>query len=165
MGPVDSGLLVLIGLVMAIGLVGVVVPGVPGLLLVAGAGLAWAAHAGGAAPWVVLGVMLAVLAVGTIGKYVLPGRRLAGSGAPRSTLLLGAVGAIAGFFVIPVVGLPVGGLAGVWLGELRRLRSAAAARRSTWATAKAMGLGMLVELAAGMSAVLIWLVGALVLRA
>jgi len=85
------------------------------------------------------------------------------AGAPRTTLLLGLVGAIAGFFLIPIVGLPIGALAGVWVGELRRLRDRRAASRSTWATAKAIGTGMLLELAAGLVAVAVWLAGALVL--
>jgi uncharacterized protein YqgC (DUF456 family) len=78
---------------------------------------------------------------------------------------LGAVGAIVGFFVIPVVGLLVGGVLGVWLGELRRLRDAGAARRSTWATLKAIGIGLLLELAAGLVAVGIWVAGVLLLSA
>ncbi len=153
------------GLVMAIGLVGVVVPGVPGLLLVALAGAGWAVQLGRPAAWAVVAVMLVVLAGGTVAKYVLPGRTLKDTGAPRSTLLIGVAGAVVGFFVIPVVGLPIGGLVGVWLGELRRLRAPTPAWRSTLQTAKAVGLGMLVELTAGVVAVLIWLAGALATRA
>ncbi|MDP9239698.1 MAG: DUF456 domain-containing protein [Actinomycetota bacterium] len=159
----DPGLLLLIALLMLVGLIGVVVPVIPGLLLIAAAGVAWAWLESGAAPWVVLGIMLVVLAIGTVAKYVLPGRTLKEAGAPRSTLLLGVLGAIVGFFAIPVVGLLVGGIAGVWLGEQSRLHDAGAAWLSTWATLKAIGLGMLVELAAGVVAVLVWAVGAFVL--
>ena len=154
----DVGTLVLIGLVMAIGLVGVVVPVIPGLLLVAAAGLGWAILADGAGPWIVFGVMAAVLVVGTVAKYVLPSRTLRQAGAPASTLVLGAVGGIVGFFVIPVIGLLVGAVAGIYLGEARRLSDSRAAGRSTLATLKAIGIGLLIELLAGVLAVAIWFV-------
>lgn len=158
----DAGTLVVIGLLMVIGLAGVVLPVIPGLLLIAGAAVAWAWLAGGSAPWVVAGVMLVVLTLGTIAKYVLPHRTLKEIGAPRTTMLLGVLGAVVGFFVIPVVGLIIGGVAGVYLGECQRLRDSGAAWRSTWATTKAIGVGMLLELVAGLMAVAIWLVGVLV---
>ncbi|MBA3295193.1 MAG: DUF456 domain-containing protein [Geodermatophilaceae bacterium] len=154
----DLGPLVLIGLVMAIGLVGVVLPVIPGLLLVALAGLGWAILADGAGPWIVFGFMAAVLVVGTVAKYVLPSRTLRQAGAPASTLVFGAVGAIAGFFVIPVIGLLVGAVAGIYLGELRRLPDSRAAGRSTLATLKAIGIGLLIELLAGVLAVSVWFV-------
>lgn len=159
----DVLVLVLLGLVMAVGLVGVIFPVLPGLLLVAAAGLVWAIMSEGVAPWVVFGVMMAALVAGTVAKFVLPGRTLKQAGAPTSTMLLGAVGAVAGFFLIPVVGLLVGAIAGVYLGELRRLADRGAAWRSTVVTAKAVGVGILIELAAGMFAVMVWLVGAITL--
>ena len=159
----DIGTLLILGLLMAVGLVGVVLPVLPGLLLIAGTGFAWAWLEEGSAPWVVFGVMFAVLIIGTIAKYVLPHRTLKEIGAPRSTMLLGVLGAIVGFFLIPVVGLIIGGIAGVYLGEWRRLGNSGAAGRSTWATTKAIGVGMLIELAAGLLAVLIWAVGAVAL--
>jgi len=159
----DTEVVVLLGLAMAVGLVGVIVPVLPGLLLVAVAGLAWALLSDGVAPWVVFGAMMVVLVAGTVAKYVLPGRSLKQSGAPKSTLVLGAIGAIAGFFLIPVVGLLVGAIVGIYLGELRRLSDGRAAWRSTVATAKAIGVGILIELAAGMVAVAIWLVSVLTL--
>ncbi len=157
----DVGTLVLIGLAMAVGLVGVVIPVIPGLLLVAVAGLGWAILAEGAGPWVVFGFMAVVLAVGTVAKYVLPSRTLRQAGAPASTLVLGALGGIVGFFVIPVIGLLVGAVAGIYLGELRRLTSSRAAGRSTLATLRAIGIGLLIELLAGVIAVAIWFVSVL----
>ena len=58
--------------------------------------------------------------------------------------------------VIPVVGLPVGGVAGVYAAERRRLGNSPDAWRSTWITIRAIGLGVLIELAAGVVAVAIW---------
>jgi uncharacterized protein YqgC (DUF456 family) len=148
---------------MLVGLVGVVVPGIPGLLLVAAVTGVWAYDQAEPSAWVVFGVVLCVLVLGTVAKYVLPSRTLKAAGAPISTLLLGLVGAIVGFFAIPVVGLLIGGAVGAYVGELLRLRDAAAAWRSMIATGKALGLGMLLELVAGVLAVAIWLAAALLI--
>jgi len=157
----DLGTLILIGLAMAVGLVGVIIPVIPGLLLVGLAGLGWAILADGTGAWIVFGFMVAVLAVGTAAKYVLPSRTLRQAGAPSSTLVLGAIGGIVGFFVIPVLGILVGAVAGIYIGEFRRLADRRAAGRSTLATLRAIGIGLLIELLAGVLAVAIWFVSVL----
>jgi uncharacterized protein YqgC (DUF456 family) len=153
----------LVGLVMVLGLVGVVVPVLPGLFLVWAAGLAWAwLDGGGVARWTVAAVLTMLLVAGTALKYVLPARSATGAGAPRSTLLLGAAGAIVGFFVLPFLGFLIGGVGVVFLAELSRLGTAAAAWRSTRAVLVGVGIGMLVELCAAVLMVGVWLVGVLV---
>lgn len=150
----------LVGLVMVVGLVGVVVPVLPGLVLVWAAGVAWAwLDGGGVARWTVAAVLTALLVAGTALKYVLPARRATGAGAPRSTLLLGAAGAVVGFFVLPVLGFVIGGVGVVFLVELSRLGNAAAAWRATRTVLVGVGIGMLVELSAAVLMVAVWLVG------
>ena len=146
----------LVLLVMLVGLVGVVVPVWPGLLLIWGAGVVWAWVGGGPGHWAVAAVLTVLLAVGTVTKYALPARRASGAGAPRQTLVVGAVAAVAGFFVIPVVGFFVGGVAGVYLAERARLTTHAAAWRSTRAVLLGIGIGVLVELVTGVLMVAIW---------
>ena len=81
----------LVGLAMPVGLVGVVVPVLPGLLLVWGAGVAWAwLDGGGALRWSFAAILTLLFVAGTTLKYVLPARSATGAGAPRSTLLLAA---------------------------------------------------------------------------
>lgn len=153
----------LVGLLMAAGLVGVLVPVIPGLLLVWAAGLWWTvADGGGPARWVVLGLLTALLVLGTVAKYVLPARSAAARGAPATTLLAGAAGAVVGFFVIPVVGVLVGGVAGIYSAELARLRDGGRAWAATRAALLAIGLGVLVELTAGVLMIGTWLLGVLV---
>jgi uncharacterized protein YqgC (DUF456 family) len=146
----------LVLLVMLVGLVGVVVPVLPGLALVWAAGLAWAWLDGGGARWALALVLTVLLVVGTVVKYVLPARSASGAGAPRETLVVGVLGAVVGFFVIPVAGLVVGGVGGVFLAELVRLHRARAAWLSTWAVLRAVGVGMLVELVTGLAMVGLW---------
>jgi len=153
---------VLIGLVMVVGLVGVIVPLLPGTALILVAGLAWALLVAqeGATRWVVVAVMAVLFVVGAVAKYALPGKRLSGQ-LPRSTLLLGAAGAVVGFILLPPLGLLLGGVAGVYVAEARRAGTSAEARRSTVRVLQAIGLGILVELVAGVLMVGTWLAGLL----
>lgn len=151
---------VLVGLVMVVGIVGILLPVLPGLLLIWAAGLWWTiADGGGPARWTVLAVMTGLLAVGTVAKYVLPARSAAARGAPLGTLAIGAVGAVIGFFVIPVVGVIVGGVLGIYLAEYARLREPGPAWDSTRAALVAIGIGLLIELTAGVLMFGTWLLG------
>jgi uncharacterized protein YqgC (DUF456 family) len=155
---VSGGGLVLVGLAMAVGLAGTVVPVLPGLPVIWVAGLVWALSVDGVGRWVVLAVLTALLAVGEAAHYVLPARSLGGR-APRSTLLLGALGGVVGFFVVPVAGFVLGGVLGVYGAELRRTRDGRAAWESTRRVLVAFGIGMAVEVGAGLLMVLTWLAG------
>lgn len=153
----------LVALLMVVGLVGVVVPALPGLLLVWAAGVAWVWLDGGGPVRLTEGLLLtALLVAGTVAKYLLPARSAAGAGAPRTTLVLGAAGAVLGFFVIPVVGFAVGGVGVVLLVELARLHDVPAAWRSTWAVLRAIGLGVLIEMGTAVLMIGTW-VGAVLL--
>jgi uncharacterized protein len=137
----------LVALLMAVGLVGVVLPALPGLALIWGATLGWALLAtDGIARWFVLAVVTALFAAGTLAKYLLPGRALSTRQVPARTLVVGAV---------------LFGVLGVLLAELARLGSFAAAWRSTRSALVAVGIGMLVELAAAIAMILTWVAGAL----
>jgi uncharacterized protein YqgC (DUF456 family) len=147
------------GVAIAVGLVGIVVPLLPGTLLVAAALLVWAAAVGEPVAWALVVAALGFLAVGTVVKYAVPGRRLRSGGIPTRTLLAGGVLGVIGFFVVPVVGLVLGFVLGVYLSELQRLGSRAA-WPATRVALKAVGLSMLIEVAAGLAAASLWVVGA-----
>src|SRR3954463_9056024 len=112
---------VLVGLAILVGLVGVVVPGLPRSLLILGAGPVWALAASSATGWVVFAVVTSLLVCGSIVKYAVPGRRLKAGGVPTRTLAARGLLGIGGFFVVPVIGLLVGFVLGVYLSELQRL--------------------------------------------
>jgi len=153
-----SGVEVLVALAIAVGIVGVIVPVLPGSALVFGAVLVWALSVGGSTAWAVFAVSTVFLVLGAIIKYAVPGRRLKEVGIPSSTLVLGGVLGVVGFFVIPVVGLLVGFVLGVYLAELNRVGSQAAWPATTHAL-KAVGLSLVIELAATMLAAAVWVAG------
>jgi uncharacterized protein YqgC (DUF456 family) len=152
-----SGLEVLVALAIAVGLVGILVPVLPGSVLVLAALLVWAVDVSTTTGWVVFAVAAAILVVGTVVKYVVPNRRLKVAGVPASTQWVGAALGVVGFFVIPVVGLFVGFVVGVYAAERRRVGRDA--WPSTVAALKAVGVSILIELAAGLAATFVWIGG------
>lgn len=148
----------LVALVIAVGLVGIVLPVLPGTLLILGAVLVWATSDGSGTAWAVFAVATTLLVVGSIVKYAVPGRSMRAAGVPTRTLVAGGLLGIVGFFVVPVVGLVLGFVGGVYLSEQQRL-GGAPARRSTVTALRAVGLSLLIELAAALLAAVVWAVG------
>lgn len=149
----------LVGLGVLVGLVGIVVPVLPGSLLVLASVLVWAIVVSDATGWAVFALAAVLLVVGGVVKYAVPGRRLAAAGVPTRTLIAGGLLGIVGFFVIPVVGLLVGFVLGVYVSEVVRVGTDLA-WPTTKAALRATGLSLLIELAAGLLAAVAWLVGA-----
>jgi uncharacterized protein len=152
---------VLVGIAIAVGLIGILVPILPGSALILLAVLLWAVEVGSGTGWLVFGVAAAFLVVGTVVKYAVPGRQLKDAGIPASTQWTGVALAVPGFFVIPVVGAFVGFVLGVYLAERRRLGPGAAGP-STWSALRAVGVSLLIELTAGILAAAAWVAGVLV---
>ncbi|PVU82323.1 DUF456 domain-containing protein [Cellulomonas sp. WB94] len=151
----------LVGLVIATGLVGVVVQVLPGSLIVLGAVLVWATETGGGVAWTAFSVGAVAVAAAAVGKYLLAGRHLAGAGVRRSTLVWGGALGVVGFFVVPVVGLPLGFALGVYLIEWGARRDSRVAWRATVAVLRATGIALLVELAGALVAAGAWLLAVL----
>jgi len=151
----------LLGLVIAVGVVGVLVPVLPGTALVAAAVLVWTIQGRTTGYWVFGLAALGLLVLGTVVKYAVPGRHLKQSGMPARTQLIGALVGVLGFFLVPVVGVVIGFVLGIYLAERARL-GAAAAGPSTRQAMRAVGLAILIELAAAVLAGVTWLVGVVV---
>ena len=153
-----TGLELLVGLAIAVGLVGVVVPVVPGALLVWAAILVWGLVLGTATGWVVVVVATAAIAGGQVVKYTIPRKHLRAQGVPNRTLAVGGLVAIVGFFIVPVVGLVVGFVVGTYASECQRI-GPRSAWPSTKAALRAVGVSMLLELASVLLATTAWMVG------
>jgi uncharacterized protein len=158
---VDDTGLVLVGVAILAGLVGVLLPMLPGLLLCWGAVLVWALVERTAVAWTVLAVATLLFATSQVVKYLVPGRRLRSAGVPWGSMAAGGVLAAVGFFVVPVVGAVAGFVGGVYGAERLRLHTHAAAWPSTVRALRAVGLSVLIELIAGLLIGTVWLAAVL----
>lgn len=150
-----------VGLGVLVGVVGAVIQVYPGPLVVLLSITAWAWGTGGSTAWLVLAVSALWLVSTGVGKFLLMGRKTAQAGVGRRSLVLGGIGAVVGLFTVPVVGLPLGFVLGVYGSEYLVLRDEAAARAAAWAALKAQGWAVLLELTGCLLAALTWLVGLL----
>ena len=152
----STGGIVLVALAIAVGLVGIVVPFLPGIVLVLGAIAVWAVVEHTVVSWVTLGVVTALLVATTLIKYLWPARRMREADVGTRSLLAGAVLGIIGFFVIPVLGLVIGFVLGVYLAELAYRRDQRVAWTSTVHALKGVALSVGVELTGALLATVVW---------
>lgn len=96
------------------------------------------------------GIAAVLLLIGAVSSWLLTGRPLQQREVPKWPVV---VGVVAGVFVLPGFGLPVGFALGLLLAEWYRLRAFRKAVATSWATLKALGPGTLVELSCAMVAV------------
>ena len=149
----------LIALVMLVGTLGIVIPVLPGLLLVWGGALIWAIEQQSQTGWIVLGVATVAYAAGLAAQYLVPGRRLRAAGIGSWTILIALGVGVVGFFVIPVVGAPIGFVAAVYGIERLRIRESGRAWEATKHALRAVMLNIGIELAAALAIMTTWLVG------
>lgn len=155
---------VLAGALITIGILGLVVPVLPGLVLTLAGVLLWASENGSTTAWTIFGLSVVVAAIGYVLQYQVPNRSLRRIGVPGRSRLAGIALAIVGFFVIPFVGLFVGFVVGVYLAEQLRLRNPAAAWTSTKVALKAVLTSIGIELAAAIVVAALWVGGLLLTK-
>jgi uncharacterized protein YqgC (DUF456 family) len=156
---VSAGGILLVALAVAVGMVGILVPLLPGTLLVFGAIAVWAVVEHNVTAWVTLGVVTAILGAALLIKYLWPMRRMRAADVRTMSLVAGGVLGVIGFFVIPVLGLVIGFVAGVYAAELGVRRDQRVAWTSTVHAVKGVALSVGVELAGALLATAAWAVG------
>lgn len=151
--------IILVALAIAVGVIGIVVPLLPGTLLVFGAIAVWAVVENNLTGWVTLAVVTVLLGAAALIKYTWPVRRMRDADVRTRSLVLGGVLGVIGFFVIPVIGLVIGFVLGVYLAELANRGDQRAAWTSTKHALKGVALSMGVELAGALLATVVWVTG------
>jgi uncharacterized protein YqgC (DUF456 family) len=142
---------------MVVGLVGVVVPVLPGLLLIWGAALVYGLAVGfGTVGWTVMAVLTILAGISVVKSFIVPRRAAAGSGASGWAQVGAVAGGVTGFFLIPVIGLVIGALAGIMVVELLLKGDWDDAWTATKGTAMGFGLSALIDLGLGMMMITAW---------
>lgn len=137
----------LLAVAVLLGIVGTAVPLMPGPVLVGGAAIAYALWAQQTPITIAAAIAVVVLLFGFALKYAVPARKVGGQ-VDALPLVIGGILGLIGFFVVPVVGLILGFILGVFLTEVAQKRSFAEAVPATRSALYAAGLSMLIDLAA-----------------
>ncbi len=148
-----------VALAIAVGIIGIVVPLLPGTLLVFAAIAVWAVVENNVTGWVTLSVVTALLGASLLIKYTWPVKRMRAADVRTLSLVTGGVLGVIGFFVIPVIGLVIGFVLGVFLAELAARGDQRLAWTSTKHAVKGVALSMGVELAGALLATVAWVFG------
>ncbi len=135
----------LAALAVAAGVFFTIVPVLPGSLIALLGLLGWAVAEGNSVGWTVFAVSGLLLAAGAAGQLVLTGRTMKRRQIPGTSVFAGAAAGVVLMFFIPVVGLPIGFAAGLFVMEFLRQRDVQKAVSSSAAALKATGAGILVE--------------------
>ncbi|MCI4012513.1 DUF456 domain-containing protein [Brevibacterium sp. ZH18] len=153
---------VLVAAAILVGCLGIILPVLPGSILIGIAVLVWAIVIGGPMAWIIFAIVTVFVAGGMSSSLVLTGRKLKTMEVPNTSVLLGGLLGIVGFFVIPVVGLPIGFVVGLFLAEYLRLHEAKLAWDSSWESIKAIGLGTAIEFMLALLAAITFGIGVLI---
>lgn len=150
-------------LLVAVGIAGLIVPVLPGLACVVLGVLVWAIGQSSTAAWVVFAVACVLAVAGYVVQVLVPGRQLSRGGVARRSNIVGLVCAVVGFFVVPVIGLLLGFVIGVFLAESARLRDRTQAWAATRVAIRAALTSVGIELAAAVTIAVGWAIAAFVL--
>ena len=150
-----------VAVAMVLGLIGTIVPVLPGILLIWGAAVVYGLLIGFTTTgWVVVGILSVLAVMSIIKSIVIPRRAAAQSGASIWAQLGAVFGGMVGFFIIPVLGLVIGALAGLLAVEVLIKGNWDEAWTATIGTAKGFGISALIDLGLGLLMIISWSVWA-----
>lgn len=140
-----------------IGIVGIILPILPGMILVWITVLvyAWANDFSILGPWPFAAITLVALVTGSANIW-LPLLGAQKTGAARGAIFLGFLGAIIGTFIIPLVGTIIGYALGILLGELIRQRDVGLAVKAGLGGLAGWGIATIVELSGAVMILIIF---------
>ncbi|MFC5370679.1 DUF456 domain-containing protein [Arcanobacterium bovis] len=153
---------ILVVIAYAVAIAGIIVPVLPGTILIVASTFVWALVVGGNTGWITFGLVTVFSAIGITASYVLTGKRLKDAQVPNSSILWGGAGAAIGFFAIPVLGIFIGFTVGLFLAEMRRQKDGMSAAASTWLALKSLGIGILIELAMAFTSAITFAISCLI---
>ncbi len=158
----DPVLFVLTAGVIVIGVIGTIVPLLPGLALVWVATFVWGLLTSFDRAGIVAMTAITVLfAVGVYLSLRIPQKSAAAQGLSLRGTIFGVALAIAVGIVIPVIGIPLGFVLGVWIVRITDTGDARAAFRSALATTAALVRASAAQFGIGVAMGSVWLLWAL----
>lgn len=149
--------------VMLIGLLGLVVPIMPGLVIIWVAALGYGLFAGfGTLGWVMFALITVLMIVGSVVDNILMGAKAHESGAPWWVVLVALAAGILGNFALPIIGGLVAALLALFLVEYIRRKDAKEALKSMKGMLIGCGWAFVIRFIMGLFMIGFWLIWAFV---
>jgi uncharacterized protein YqgC (DUF456 family) len=155
--------LILTGITLAVmlfGLFGLIIPILPGLVIIWVAALGYGIFVGfDTLGWIMFAIITVLMIVGELAEHVLMGTQAHKEGAPWWVILIVLVVAIAGNFVVPILGGILAGLLALFGIEWLRSKDARKALVSTRGLLIGFAWGFVARFTAGLAMIGSWCVG------
>jgi hypothetical protein len=149
--------------VMLIGLLGLVVPIMPGLVIIWVAALGYGLFAGfGTLGWVMFALITVLMIVGSVVDNILMGAKAHESGAPWWVVLVALLAGILGNFALPIIGGLLAALLALFLVEYIRRKNAKEALKSMKGMLIGCGWALVIRFIMGLFMIGFWLIWAFV---
>ena len=141
-----------------IGVLGTIIPILPGMLLVwlTLLAYAWVTDFNIITPWIFVILTLVALVTG-LANIWLPYLGAKKSGASKRAIFLGFIGGIIGTFVMPLIGTVIGYAVGIIIGELIKHRDLRVAIKSSIGGVAGWGIATVIELAGALTILIVFL--------
>ncbi len=153
----DGEATILVLVVLLVGLAGTLLPILPGILLMWAATIGYGFAVGWSGTGIAVVVVSTLLSAAAIAAgVVLPKKAAEDSGASTRSQIAAAIGAVIGFFVIPVVGIVIGAIAGIAISEYLITKDWELTKQSTIGIAKGFGLSTLAQFMLGFGILVVW---------
>ncbi len=154
----EGMLTVVTGVLMLVGLLGIFLPLVPDVLLIWGASLGYGLLVGWgeSGPWL-FGLITLLGLLAAAAEAWVSGAGAYKAGASPWSILAGLAGGVAGFFLLPPLGMVIGLLAGTFLVEYLRRKDARQAARAMVGMGLGYGVSFVVKLVFGLAMIGAWL--------
>lgn len=149
-------------LIILVGILGIIVPVLPGLFITVVGMLVWALQTDTTTGWVLFGLSVLIALGGFALQFLIPGRRMKREGVKTSTLFLAVCLGIVGFFVVPFVGAALGFVLGIYLVEHARTREWRQAWHRTRTALVAVLQSIGIELGAAFLVATVYVIGLVV---
>lgn len=151
--------LFLVLFVMLVGLIGLLIPVLPGTVIIWMAALGYGLYSGfGTTGWIIFGILSVIMILSTVMDNLMVGAKTLQGGAALSSVVLGILAGVLFTILVPPFGGLVAAPLTIFLLEYRRSGSWEQARQAVKNLTIGMGLSWVVRLGMGLLMVVLWVI-------
>ncbi len=145
--------------IMTVGLLGLLIPIIPGLVIIWLASLAYGLGVGFQTPgWIFFTILTIIMAVGSVVDNLVMGQQAHRNGASWISVLLAMLFGVIGTFILPIIGGFIGALLALFLAEWIRRKNWREAMTATTGWATGCGWAIVIRFLMGLLMIGIWVI-------